>query len=434
MALSGDGEGGGIHTVELYRKVRLTCREGMSERAAARHFGVSRESVRKMLRLSVPPGYRRTVRVRRPKLDGFTELIDQWLEEDRTQPRKQRHSAKRVFDRLRAEYAFSGSYTIVKDYVREHRRRRRELFVPLAHPPGHAQADFGEARVVIGGVEQKAHFFAFDLPHSDACYVRIANKSEFDGEITITAYDDEGTRYDGTVMSLGAGEAFGFSAYTLHRGHPGHTGIAGVGDPTGWWRLVLTNDVELDAGAYARTPGGFVTATHATVPRARYPEETDDLNPSPPWKSTSSTPPRTAPRAQRKAWSDSNRPRLTHSWRQGIQYPFCRSGCDSLRSLHHARRLAHAVPPSRGSRYTAGHMVGENSVCIYSISMPKLLLDPRHSRGNRLLTERPEGSVGYLLRNGKRHTAPWLGFIARSAARELAGVRPARAPDPHRMD
>ena len=172
MALSDDGEGGGIHTVELYRKVRLACREGMSERAAARHFGISRESVRKMLQFSVPPGYRRTAQVRRPKLDGFTELIDQWLEEDRRRPRKQRHTAKRVFDRLRAEYGFRGSYTIVKGYMREHRRRRRELFVPLVHPPGHAQADFGEARVVIGGVEQKAHFFAFYLPHSDACYVR----------------------------------------------------------------------------------------------------------------------------------------------------------------------------------------------------------------------------------------------------------------------
>ena len=115
MALSDDGEGGGIHTVQLYRKVRLACREGMSERAAARHFGISRESVRKMLRFSVPPGYRRTAQVRRPKLDGFTELIDQWLEEDRRRPRKQRHTAKRVFDRLRAEYGFRGSYTIVKD-------------------------------------------------------------------------------------------------------------------------------------------------------------------------------------------------------------------------------------------------------------------------------------------------------------------------------
>jgi len=46
------------------------------------------------------------------------------------------------------------------------------MFVPLSHPPGHAQADFGEALVVIGGVEQRAHFFAFDLPHSDACFIR----------------------------------------------------------------------------------------------------------------------------------------------------------------------------------------------------------------------------------------------------------------------
>jgi transposase len=46
------------------------------------------------------------------------------------------------------------------------------MFVPLAHPPGHAQADFGEATVIIGGVEQKAHFFVLDLPHSDACFVR----------------------------------------------------------------------------------------------------------------------------------------------------------------------------------------------------------------------------------------------------------------------
>ena len=69
--------------MELYRKVRLACRDGMSERAAARHFGVSRQSVRKMLQFSVPPGYRRTAPVRRPKLDEFTGLIEQWLEDDR---------------------------------------------------------------------------------------------------------------------------------------------------------------------------------------------------------------------------------------------------------------------------------------------------------------------------------------------------------------
>lgn len=144
----------------------------MSERAAARHFGISRESVKKMLSFSVPPGYRRSAPVRRPKLDGFTAIIDQWLREDLGQRAKQRHTAKRVFERLRDEHGFAGGYTIVKDYVREHRRRGREMFVPLHHPPGHAQADFGEATVVIGGVEQTAHFFAFDLPQSDAGFIR----------------------------------------------------------------------------------------------------------------------------------------------------------------------------------------------------------------------------------------------------------------------
>jgi len=144
----------------------------MSERATARHFGISRESVKKIMSFSVPPGYRRTAKIKRPKLDGFTSIIDQWQKDDLKLNRKQRHTAKRIFERLRDEHDFTGGYTTVKNYVREHGRRNREMFVPLAHAPGHAQADFGEALVVIGGVEQKAHFFAFDLPHSDACYVR----------------------------------------------------------------------------------------------------------------------------------------------------------------------------------------------------------------------------------------------------------------------
>ena len=92
--------------------------------------------------------------------------------EDKATPKKQRHTAKRVFERLRDEHGFLGGYTIVKDYVREKMLHCREVFVPLVHPPGHAQADFGEALVVIGGVKQKAHFLAIDLPHSDACFVK----------------------------------------------------------------------------------------------------------------------------------------------------------------------------------------------------------------------------------------------------------------------
>ena len=61
--------------------------------------------------------------------------------------------------------------TIVKDYVRERRLGLREMFVPLSHPPGHAQADFGEADAIIAGVKYRAHFFVMTLPHSDACFV-----------------------------------------------------------------------------------------------------------------------------------------------------------------------------------------------------------------------------------------------------------------------
>ena len=111
--------------MELYRKVRLACAGGKSQPEAARHFGISRDSVRKMLAFSVPPGYRRRAEIKRPKLDGFTEIIDQWLRKDLGQRAKQRHTAKRVYERLRDEHGFVGGHTIVKDYIREHRRRGR---------------------------------------------------------------------------------------------------------------------------------------------------------------------------------------------------------------------------------------------------------------------------------------------------------------------
>ena len=105
--------------------------------------------------------------LRQSQEETFTGVIDHILDDDHRVPKKQRHTAKRIYERLRDEYGFDGGYTIVKDYVREHRRRTREMFVPLSHPPGHAQCDFGEALVVIAGVEQKAHCFVIDLPHTD---------------------------------------------------------------------------------------------------------------------------------------------------------------------------------------------------------------------------------------------------------------------------
>jgi len=159
--------------VELYGQVRRAVYvEGLSRREAARRFGIDPRTVAKMLAFSVPPGYRRSRPPARPKLDPFVGIIDRILEDDSGQPAKQQHTSKRIFERLRDEHGYSGGITVVKDYVHERRQRSREMFVPLRHDPGHAQVDFGEALAVIGGVKQKIHFFAMDLPHSDGCLVQ----------------------------------------------------------------------------------------------------------------------------------------------------------------------------------------------------------------------------------------------------------------------
>jgi transposase len=159
--------------VELYGQVRRAVYvEGLSRREVARRFGIDPRTVAKMLAFSVPPGYRRSRPPARPKLDAFSGVIDRILEEDKSRPAKQQHTAKRIFERLRDEYGYGGGITIVRGYVHEQRQRQREMFVPLSHAPGHAQVDFGEALAVIAGEERKIHFFAMDLPHSDACLVQ----------------------------------------------------------------------------------------------------------------------------------------------------------------------------------------------------------------------------------------------------------------------
>jgi len=158
--------------VEIYGRVRRAVRvEGRSQRAVARDFGLSRETVRKMLQYAVPPGYQRQQPIKRPKLGPWLGVIDAILEDDKLRPAKQRHTAKRIFERLKEEHGFTGGYTIVKDYVRSAELLSREMFIPLTHAPGEAQADFGEALVVVAGVERKAHYLAMDLPHSDDCFV-----------------------------------------------------------------------------------------------------------------------------------------------------------------------------------------------------------------------------------------------------------------------
>ena len=222
---------GWMFQVDVYLRVRRAVMvEGMSIREASRVFSLHRDTVRKMLAYSVPPGYRRQTSPRRPKLEPYTGVIDRILDDDHRVPRKQRHTAKRSFERLRDEHGFGGGYTTVKDYVREHRRRTREMFVPLSHPPGHAQCDFGEALVIIGGVERKAHHFVLDLPHSDGCFIKAypaeTTEAFLDGHVSAFAFlggVPQSILYDNTKLAvariLGDGRRKRTRAFTELQSH-----------------------------------------------------------------------------------------------------------------------------------------------------------------------------------------------------------------------
>ena len=217
--------------VDLYAQIRYAVQiEGLSKRAAARRFGIDPRTVDKMMAFSVPQGYVRTKPPVRPKLDPFIAIIDKILADDKGVHKKQHHTSKRIFERLRDEHGFTGGVTIVKDYVAGWQQRSREMFVPLVHPPGHAQADFGEAIGVIGGVEQKIHYFAFDLPHSDANFV-VAYPAETteafcDGHVQAFAFFNgipQSILYDNTTIAvakiLGDGKRQRTSVFTELQSH-----------------------------------------------------------------------------------------------------------------------------------------------------------------------------------------------------------------------
>ena len=159
--------------VDLYAKVRRAVMvENLSGREAAKRFGISRKTVSKMIQHAVPPGYQRKEAPVSPKLGPFVGIIHQILQADREVLKKQRHTAVRIFERLRDEHGYAGGYTVVREFVAKERLRQKEVFVPLAHPPGRAQADFGEADIYLGGIKTRIHYFCLDLPQSDAIFVK----------------------------------------------------------------------------------------------------------------------------------------------------------------------------------------------------------------------------------------------------------------------
>lgn len=165
---------------EIRRRVLV---EGVSRRQILRETRMHWLTLKKILEHSEPPGYRQQTARRKTKLGDYLERIGQILKEDQAMPRKQRHTAKRIWERLR-EDGFTGGYTVVKAAVRELARKGQEVFVPLAHPPGEAQVDFGHALAKVNGRLRKVAFFVMALPYSDASFVMA-----FERECTETFWE-----------------------------------------------------------------------------------------------------------------------------------------------------------------------------------------------------------------------------------------------------
>ncbi len=154
---------------EIRRRVLV---EQVSQRQILRETGMHWKTLRKILAHSEPPGYRRDVPFSKPKIGPFLDRIRQILEDDRRVPKKQRHTAKRIFERIQQE-GYTGGYTQVKEAVREIKQTSREVFVPLIHRSGEAQVDFGFALVNVNGRLRKLPFFVMTLPYSGAIFVQV---------------------------------------------------------------------------------------------------------------------------------------------------------------------------------------------------------------------------------------------------------------------
>ena len=173
--------------MEWWTKIRLeVSREESSKREVLRREGIGWDTLKKILAHPEPPGYCLKEPRPKPKIGPYLERIAQIIEEDKTVPKKQRHTAKRIYHRLR-EMGYAGKYTQVKEAVRELMRVKQEVFMPLIHRPGEAQVDFGYALVKFSGVLRKVGFFVMVLPYSDAFFVmafeRECTESYWEGHV-----------------------------------------------------------------------------------------------------------------------------------------------------------------------------------------------------------------------------------------------------------
>ena len=191
----------GRDKVELFTLIRWDHKQGLGIRALAEKYQVHRRTVRQALESQAPPERKVPVRVS-PVMGTAVELIDGMLRADLDAPAKQRHTARRVFERLADEHDAAVSYSSVAKYVR---RRRPEVeaeararagsvagFVPQAREPGaEAQVDFGDVFVELDGVLTRCWMFAFRLSFSGKAVHRVyasqAQEAFLEGHVTAFA-------------------------------------------------------------------------------------------------------------------------------------------------------------------------------------------------------------------------------------------------------
>lgn len=148
---------------------------GYSVSEIRRITGSDRKTIRKYIRQEDFSPEMPLPQKTKSKLDPYKPLIHTWLEADKQQWYKQRHTAKRVFDRLKEEHGFTGSYPIVQRYVKSIReaQQKQRASQELVWEPGSAQADFGEADFVENGMMVRKKFLALSFPHSNDGLVQI---------------------------------------------------------------------------------------------------------------------------------------------------------------------------------------------------------------------------------------------------------------------
>jgi transposase len=159
--------------MEFWKEVRrrVLTRE-LTQRQGCKEYSLGWHTLKKILAHDEPPGYRQSQPRAKRKLAPFLAIIEQILKDDRQAPKKQRHTVKRIFERLRDEHGYQGSLTVIKDTVRAWKRSHQEVFLPLSHPPGEAQVDFGEATIWLAGREIKVALFVMTLPYSGAIFIQ----------------------------------------------------------------------------------------------------------------------------------------------------------------------------------------------------------------------------------------------------------------------